>query len=277
MRRQKMKMGTCSALRKIAFTVGKEETDAFQKQQDELAEHSLPHLLRVKKTVGLHEMVVIWYEQSSDQDEFLTELQLAHPALDHQHYKDLEAKNYKQYTHDALLPTAPAQPGLVMWGRKRNDAVMVVSDIEVTYNLQDERELAADGFEKLPENLLDLGFGDMFIWIKKINRNLETNVENEETILNELKAARKELKKREDDPILLDKIKALKLRLEKVKQESDFRDEYKDDPCVLQCLYLIMALVGAASMAWSGVYIPPRLPSPRLPSTREDDPSITEY
>ena len=106
MRRQKMKMGTCSALRKIAFTVGKEETDQFQKQQDELAEHScgavsaryavvsiregiapshgparrLPHLLRVKKTVGLHEMVVIWYEQSSDQDEFLTELQLAHPA-----------------------------------------------------------------------------------------------------------------------------------------------------------------------------------------------------
>ena len=36
----------------------------------------LPHLLRVKKTVGLHEMVVIWYEPSSDQDEFLTELQL---------------------------------------------------------------------------------------------------------------------------------------------------------------------------------------------------------
>jgi hypothetical protein len=100
----------------------------------------------------------------------------------------------------------------------------------VTYNLQDERELAADGFEKLPENLLDLGFGDMYIWIKKINRNLETNVENEETILNELKAARKQLKEREDDPILLDKIKALKLRLEKVKQESDFRDEYKDDP-----------------------------------------------
>ena len=106
MRRQKMKMGTCSALRKIAFTVGKEETDQFQRQQDELAEHScdavsaryavvsvregrgsshgparrLPHLLRVKKTVGLHEMVVIWYEPSSDQDEFLTELQLAHPA-----------------------------------------------------------------------------------------------------------------------------------------------------------------------------------------------------
>ncbi|CAH0380096.1 unnamed protein product [Pelagomonas calceolata] len=230
MRRQKMKMGTCSALRKIAFTVGKEETDQFQRQQDELAEHSLPHLLRVKKTVGLHEMVVIWYEPSSDQDEFLTELQLAHPALDHQHYKNLAEKNYRQYTHDALLPTAPAQPGLVMWGRKRSDAVMVVAAVEVTYNLQDERELAADGFEKLPENLLDLGFGDMFIWIKKINRNLETNVENEETILNELKAARKELKKREDDPILLDKIKALKLRLEKVKQESDFRDEYKDDP-----------------------------------------------
>ena len=72
-------------------------------------------------------------------------------------------------------------------------------------------------------------------------RNLETNVENEETILNELKAARKELKKREDDPILLDKIKALKLRLEKVKQESDFRDEYKDDPYVYQRLYAVAA------------------------------------
>ena len=55
----------------------------------------------------------------------------AHPALDHQHYKDLTEKNYKQYTHDALLPTAPAQPGLVMWGRKRSDAVMVVSAVEV--------------------------------------------------------------------------------------------------------------------------------------------------
>ena len=91
-------------------------------------------------------------------------------ALDHQHYKNLAEKNYRQYTHDALLPTAPAQPGLVMWGRKRSDAVMVVAAVEVTYNLQDERELAADGFEKLPENLLDLGFGDMFIWVKKINR-----------------------------------------------------------------------------------------------------------
>ena len=114
MRRQKMKMGTCSALRKVACTVGngveiirasrsrhrnaattaerytkhesnstqvgKDETDAFQRQQDALAERSLPHLLRVKKTVGLHETVAIWYELSSDQDEFLTELQLAHPA-----------------------------------------------------------------------------------------------------------------------------------------------------------------------------------------------------
>ena len=80
--------------------------------------------------------------------------------------------------------------------------------------------------------------GDSFATASVPHRNLETNVENEETILNELKAARKELKKREDDPILLDKIKALKLRLEKVKQESDFRDEYKDDPCVLQCYFL---------------------------------------
>ena len=72
--------------------------------------------------------------------------------------------------------------------------------------------------------------GDRVATASVPRRNLETNVENEETILNELKAARKELKKREDDPILLDKIKALKLRLEKVKQESDFRDEYKDDP-----------------------------------------------
>ena len=52
----------------------------------------------------------------------------------------------------------------------RHKSTQVVAAVEVTYNLQDERELAADGFEKLPENLLDLGFGDMYIWIKKINR-----------------------------------------------------------------------------------------------------------
>ena len=51
--------------------------------------------------------------------------------MEHQHYKNLEEKNYRQYTHDALLPTAPAQPGLVMWGRKRSDAVMVVAAVEV--------------------------------------------------------------------------------------------------------------------------------------------------
>ena len=64
----------------------------------------------------------------NDQRQFRTQ---AHPALEHQHYKNLEEKNYRPYTHDALLPTAPAQPGLVMWGRKRSDAVMVVSAIEV--------------------------------------------------------------------------------------------------------------------------------------------------
>ena len=87
---------------------------------------------------------------------------------------------------------------------------------------------------RTPRECTSMGFATASV----PRRNLETNVENEETILNELKAARKELKKREDDPILLDKIKALKLRLEKVKQESDFRDEYKDDPCVGQCYFL---------------------------------------
>ena len=55
-------------------------------------------------------------------------------------------------------------------GRISAGNAQVVAAVEVTYNLQDERELAADGFEKLPENLLDLGFGDMYIWVKKINR-----------------------------------------------------------------------------------------------------------
>ena len=66
-------------------------------------------------------------------------------ALDHQHYKDLAEKNYRQYTHDALLPTAPAQPGLVMWGRKRSDAVMVVAAVEVLTQRMLKLILRVDG------------------------------------------------------------------------------------------------------------------------------------
>jgi len=230
MRRQKMKMGACTALRKFKFTVGKDETDLFAERQTELSDNSLPHFVRVKKTVGLHDQIVIWFEQSMDQDEFITDVIIAHPSEDHPSYMDLSSKGYTPYSHPKLNSDKGSDPGFVIWARKRKDAVYVVSSLEVSYSAKDEQNLEADGYERLPENLTTFNFGDMYVWVKKINRNAETAVENEETIIQELRAARKELRKRQDDPILIDRVKGLRLRLEKVKEQSDFRDAYKDDP-----------------------------------------------
>ncbi|KAH8093405.1 hypothetical protein JL720_4537 [Aureococcus anophagefferens] len=194
MRRQKLKMGAATAIRSIRFTVGKEETDAFKEKQEQFAADSLPHYIRVKKTIGLHTQIAIWIEPSADQDEFLTDVQIAHSSPENEFYKDLSQ-------------------------RKRKDAVFVVASIEVSYTLRDEQNFAADGYEKIDKNLTNFNFGDMFLWVKKINRNAEAENDNEESIFHELRATRKEIRKRPDDPILVQREKGLKARLEKSELE----------------------------------------------------------
>mmetsp|Transcript_15226 Transcript_15226/g.52795 ORF Transcript_15226/g.52795 Transcript_15226/m.52795 type:complete len:1495 (+) Transcript_15226:68-4552(+) len=230
MRRQKLKMGAATAIRSIRFTVGKEETDAFKEKQEQFAADSLPHYIRVKKTIGLHTQIAIWIEPSADQDEFLTDVQIAHSSPENEFYKDLGARGYAAYTHPKLQAEKGSDPGFVIWGKKRKDAVFVVASIEVSYTLRDEQNFAADGYEKIDKNLTNFNFGDMFLWVKKINRNAEAENDNEESIFHELRATRKEIRKRPDDPILVQREKGLKARLEKVKEYADYRDAFKEDP-----------------------------------------------
>ncbi|KAH8052957.1 hypothetical protein JL721_10777 [Aureococcus anophagefferens] len=230
MRRQKLKMGAATAIRSIRFTVGKEETDAFKEKQEQFAADSLPHYIRVKKTIGLHTQIAIWIEPSADQDEFLTDVQIAHSSPENEFYKDLSQRGYAAYTHPKLQAEKGSDPGFVIWGKKRKDAVFVVASIEVSYTLRDEQNFAADGYEKIDKNLTNFNFGDMFLWVKKINRNAEAENDNEESIFHELRATRKEIRKRPDDPILVQREKGLKARLEKVKEYADYRDAFKEDP-----------------------------------------------
>ncbi|KAH8061142.1 hypothetical protein JL722_4441 [Aureococcus anophagefferens] len=207
MRRQKLKMGAATAIRSIRFTVGKEETDAFKEKQEQFAADSLPHYIRVKKTIGLHTQIAIWIEPSADQDEFLTDVQIAHSSPENEFYKDLSQRGYAAYTRSSRR--RGSDPGFVIWGKKRKDAVFVVASIEVTST--------------------NFNFGDMFLWVKKINRNAEAENDNE-SIFHELRATRKEIRKRPDDPILVQREKGLKARLEKVKEYADYRDAFKEDP-----------------------------------------------
>ena len=56
-----------------------------------------------------------------------------------------------------------------------------MSSIEVSYTIKDEQNFQADGYEKMANNLTCFNFGDMYLWVKKINRNAQADVDNEDT------------------------------------------------------------------------------------------------
>ena len=232
-RRQKLKLGAVVAVRAIKFTVGVAETEQFADKQRALVARNAPHYSRLAKTVGLHTQTVVWTEETMDQDEFVTELVLSHPSEDHALHQDdysMKRKGYVATRHDELQARVPTEPGLVVWTRKRPEAVHVVQRIEVSYTATDATILQNDGYERIEQSLAGFGFGDMHFWLKKANRNKPPVAENKTSLLQELKQARRLLDKHPGDPIVLHQQAAIMQRLSVVDEHEEFTNKYKGEP-----------------------------------------------
>ena len=235
-RRQQLKIGAVTVLRGIQFTVGKEETESFATKQNSFANRSLPHYTRLRKTIGLTTQIVIWIEETAHQDDFITDLELAATNEDHPLYKDYYTENkdnWIQYTHTALVAAGEdgSASGFAIWGRKRSKAVYAISSLAVSYTVHDEEVLVQNGYNKVETCLSEFGFGEnLYLWIKRVNRNVEPKLESEATVLQELKHVQKELKQRPNDESAIERQKNLAKRLQKVREEQDYRDKYKSDP-----------------------------------------------
>jgi len=89
------------ALRSIRFTVGPEETEAFEKRQEQLKEQGKPYCSKVDRNLGLITSVYLWTEISHNREEWLTHLQLSRPDdPDGPLYKDLGPEGWVSFTHE---------------------------------------------------------------------------------------------------------------------------------------------------------------------------------
>lgn len=231
-RRQKMKIGTLTALRAIRFTVGTEETAEFSEQQSTLASRTLPHYIRLQKTIGVKEQIVVWVEETADQDQFVTDLELAATNVEHQLYCDKRHRGWERYMHDKLKNTTPEDPGFAVWVRRRADAVYAIVALDIAYTAKDEEVLADDGYSKVEPSLENFGvnFGVISFWIKKVNRNAIPKFENQETLAKELKQVRRELNIRPNDQVAQAREKRLLDRIDKLREDTQYRDQFREDP-----------------------------------------------
>lgn len=93
------------ALRSIRFTVGPDETAAYEKKQQILKEQGKPHCVKIGRNMGLTTAVYMWTEMSHNRDDWITELQLskAVPSAEDPEdpmYKDLASEGYVKFTHE---------------------------------------------------------------------------------------------------------------------------------------------------------------------------------
>ena len=229
-RRQKIKSGQVEAIRSLRFTVGTEETNAFETKNVKLAADGLAHFKRMEKGIGQHTQIVVWIEKTIDQDEFITDLQLSHTDPDNEHYKDLKRKGFACVEHENMKGAQVTDPSFRIWLAKNKGSSHAIAEIEVSYTSAEEEDLFRDGWQKLEENMTVFGFGDMHVWLKRMERTSVPQVENTQHILHELKEVRKLAKRSPEDDNLKNMEANLRKRLEKAQVAEDERNMYDDAP-----------------------------------------------
>ena len=223
-RRQKLKVGAVRGLRSIRFTVGAEETETFSDRQNTFRSRSLPHYIRLKKTIGLQSQVVVWLEETQNQDDFITDIDLG--SAD-----ENRSAKWLCFSHNSL--NVSDTESFAIYAKKKPSSIYAVSSLQLSYTTQDENFLVENGYVKIDKCLSTFGptlFGDIYFWKKTINRNVEAKLENEETLLKDLKQVQKILKVQPNDRSASERRENIQKRLQKVREDQAYRDQHKNDP-----------------------------------------------
>lgn len=80
--REKAKEGVGSApeaIRDLKLTVGREETEFFQRQQDHLQSKGLPFFRRMQRSLG--NQIYLWMQTTKDSSSFINHFELGKPMM----------------------------------------------------------------------------------------------------------------------------------------------------------------------------------------------------
>ena len=229
-KRMKIKGGQVEAIRAIKFTVGSTETDEFTAKQSSLQSQGMPFFRRIGREIGLHDQIVIWVEKTVDQDEFITSLEMSHTNQEHDLYINLLDEGWERSGHPKMRGENPNDPSFCLWYFKAGPPDMPIGDLNLSYTLADEEELMKEGFEMLETSFLEFGFGDMNLWIRKVERAAVPTFANSAHVAKELHECRKMLSKNPDDENLIEMEEKLQRKLHAAQVHEDESRENMDNP-----------------------------------------------
>ncbi|GMH79431.1 hypothetical protein TrST_g8548 [Triparma strigata] len=231
-KRMKVKGGQVEAIRHIKFTVGNHETDDFTAKQSKLQSEGMPFFRRIGREIGLHDQIVIWVEKTVDQEEFLTDLELAHTDPENPNYVNLLEEGWERSGHPKMRGESPNDPFFCVWFYKggENSENLPIGDLNLSYTLGEEEELTREGYEMIDISFVEFGFGDMNLWIRRVERSSVPTFANSAHVAKELHECRKMLSKNPDDTNLQDMEEKLLRKLHAAQVHEDESRENQDNP-----------------------------------------------
>lgn len=150
------------------ITVGKEETNFQQRQNDHLKSKGLPHFVMFER--GLGNYTYIWTQSTYDSTAFLSSIVLGH--------KDKESEHYKDLLKDGYTPIGHPQLSLQFWVQRKKYTPKGIKAIQISFTEQEEHRLLVDEFEMLDPSLGAFDLPEMRFWVLKVDKEKAVDIIN---------------------------------------------------------------------------------------------------
>lgn len=157
-------------IKAIKFSMGKEETEYFKRQNDHLQSKGLPFFTRMERSLG--NQLYLWTQNTFDHTHFITHLALSHIDPENEHHLNLRKEKYESLSYEPMKLEL-----LYKVDRHRSKGIKAIA---LSLNEQEENRLMIDGYEKLEPSLECFELPDTYLWIQKVEKvkkKAETNVD----------------------------------------------------------------------------------------------------
>ena len=212
----------------IVFTVGKKETNKFQAENASRRDSGESCFIRVKNDIGSKEnIVVIWIKLLSERSEFMTDLVLSCTRRNHEHFFFGDKDGYSIIAHPGMRGISASDPALCLWFKKDIKKHRHISDLRVSYTIEERNHLKKKNYEMLPLCLSKFGLGYANIWILWTSCQI-IRLTSSDHIEKELKDYNAMLARSPDDPILIKMVGEAERRLRDAQLQEE--DHSKDIP-----------------------------------------------
>ena len=154
----------------LQFTVGIEETDEFASRNLKQQGKGRPFFERVKRGLGVNDQIILWVLKGNDHDNFITEILPAsmthgHDKFIHGHKMDLSL-----IAHKNMKASKTHEPSMGIWYSTDQSQQRIISDVDISYTRDDERELSKERYVMLAIDLSDLGLASAHFHIRYTDR-----------------------------------------------------------------------------------------------------------